>query len=105
MKLNNEILEKINSFILDGNLDKELEIIITEQNIPLKEILKKYTKIQIIYQENEYCVICKSFMKKGEYKRIINKCNHFCHKKCFDKVIKFSDNLSCQVCDEEILIQ
>ena len=104
MKITNEILEKINSFILEGNMDKELEIIITEENIPLKEILKKYSKIQLVYNNNEYCNICKKYMIKGEYKRLITNCNHSCHKKCFDKIIKFSENLNCQVCDKDLII-
>ena len=104
MKITNEILEKINSFILEGNLDKELEIIITEENIPLKKVLKKYTKIQLVYNNTEYCNICHKFMNKGEYKRIIINCGHACHKKCFDKIIKFSENLNCQVCDKDLII-
>lgn len=102
MNLNNEILAKINSFILEGNIDKELEITITEENIPLKDILKKHTKIQLVYDNTEYCNICKKFMVKGEYKRITINCGHTFHKKCFDKIIKYSDNFNCVVCEKYI---
>ncbi len=36
-------------------------------------------------EENIYCNICTNEIKKGEYKRTLNNCKHYFHKKCFDR--------------------
>jgi len=94
------ILDKINAFIAEGDLGKELEITIIEENISLKDYLKENSKIQIVKKNYEHCLFCKTDMKIGEYQRIINKCNHSFHKKCFDKWIKLSEKIFCIICNE-----
>ena len=100
-KINSEILEKINSFISTGDYNKELEITITQEDVPIKEFLKKYTSLKKNTNNIDYCLLCKNNIKFGEFKRTINKCNHFFHKKCFDKIINISDNVNCIVCNDK----
>ena len=45
-KINSEIIEKINSFISTGDYNKELEITITQEDVPIKEFLKKNTSLK-----------------------------------------------------------
>lgn len=95
------ILEKINAFIQAGDTGKELEITIIEEDISIKDYLKENSTTQVIKNNSEYCLFCKTNMKIGEFKRIINKCNHSFHKKCFDKWIKSSEKIFCIICNEQ----
>jgi len=95
------ILEKINAFISEGDKGKELEITIIEEDVSIKDYLKEYSVIQVVKKTNEYCLFCENNMKVGEFKRIINKCNHSFHKKCFDKWVKNSDKIFCIICNEQ----
>lgn len=87
IKISNDIISEINNFINEGNIDKELEIIISSTKMTIDEYLNEITFTDFSKSTVD-CTICKLKIKTNQIVRIFKNCNHHFHKKCFDKLFK-----------------
>jgi hypothetical protein len=87
IKISNDIISEINNFINEGNIDKELEIIISSTKMTVDEYLDEITFTDFSKLTLD-CTICKLKIKTNQSIRIFKNCNHHFHKKCFDKLFK-----------------
>ena len=53
-----------------------------------------------LIKEKHECNICLNDYKHREYKRVLHKCGHTFHKKCIDKWLIQSREMSCPKCRE-----
>lgn len=63
--------------------------------------LASYRKIKAedpILLDGENCPICYENYQVGQYKRVLDKCNHTFHKKCVDKWFVNNPSLECPMC-------
>jgi hypothetical protein len=83
--------------------NKSVELHATDDNLLSVTVkaFEKNTSLKKNTNNIDYCLICNNNIKFGEFKRTINKCKHFFHKKCFDKIINISDNVNCIVCNDK----
>ena len=101
------ILDDINNLI-ENNYFTGNETITIDFNEELnykksnKQLLKNLGSYKLIKEGDELikkeccCNICMCQYKKGEYKRVLPKCQHIFHKKCIDKW--FKENDECPIC-------
>jgi len=87
IKISNDIISEINNFINKGNIDKELEIIISSTKMTVDEYLDEITFTDFAKLPLD-CNICKLKIKTNQLIRIFKNCNHHFHKRCFDKLFK-----------------
>lgn len=94
-----------NTYLVSQDEESEFSIILKNSNSKISNLLRHlgcYQKIKNmdpLIVNKESCNICFSDYQSGEYKRILNKCQHTFHKKCIDKWLKKnSDNMTCPIC-------
>lgn len=88
LQLSDDILLEINNFIKHGDKSKQLEITISKTEMTVKDYLNETSFIDKAYNSNESCSICQEKILVKNSIRIIKKCNHIYHKKCFDNLFK-----------------
>lgn len=65
------------------------------------EHLATYRKVKAddpLIESKESCSICYDIYQVGQFKRVLEKCNHTFHKKCVDKWFVSHPNLECPLC-------
>lgn len=88
IQLSDDILNEINNFIHLGNKTQQLEIEISQTKISIDDFLNEITFLSNSNLNNSNCKICKNSIKNNQVIRTYKTCNHFFHKKCFDKLFK-----------------
>jgi hypothetical protein len=80
------IYSDIQEFIKNSSQSQELEIIISTEKIPINNYLNEIT-FSYLCKDNVNCKICNETLFNKTV-RVVKKCNHQFHKKCFDKLFK-----------------
>lgn len=100
LNLSKDIIEQINNFISEGDNSKELEIIITNTNISLKDFINEISFLEVS-KNNQICSLCDKYILIKQFKRTIKLCNHSFHKKCYENLIKEKINKNNDVNDTD----
>ena len=97
--------DEFDAFITETPEGLEILLVLKDDAEPLtmrdvfKHGLQKYQKIkaddEILGNE---CCICLQPYAVNQYKRKLHKCGHTFHKKCIDKWLWRSEEMSCPVC-------
>jgi hypothetical protein len=83
---------------------EDIEGAIASKKISIREAtehLATYRKIKAddpLLASHESCPICQDAYEAGQFKRVLQKCNHTFHKKCVDKWFVSNPNLECPMC-------
>ena len=92
-----------NTFVTSQDNETEFSIILRTRKPRLNEILSHLGKYNQIKNGDSVlgntCPICYEDFKIKEYKRTLNHCTHYFHKKCIDKWFrKNQGNMNCPIC-------
>lgn len=107
-----ELLEndEYEAFIVETSQGLEITLVlksdlVDQQPVTMRDVfargLQKYQKIKAddeLITTGSECCICLQAYKVNQFKRTLHKCNHTFHKKCVDKWLWRSEDMSCPVC-------
>ena len=80
----------------------DVEIMLSKKKPKVRETTEHLASYKKIKSDDplltETCSICHDNYQIGQYKRVLEKCNHVFHKKCVDKWFVSNPNLECPLC-------
>lgn len=92
-----------NTIVTTTDNDNEYSIVLKTEKPKIKELLGHLHKYKKIKEDDEIigesCPICMDDYKINQYKRVLDKCSHYFHKKCIDKWLRNNQGkMNCPIC-------